>query len=155
MIPLIADDIAAIFRCLEGSWSLVRQIEPEGRFHGEAQFLPLDGGTLHYREEGVLEKDGREIAGYREFLYRLVGDRIVIDFADPQRFRQPYVSLSFDREGTAFVARAEHFCAPDRYVHEMGWHNADHFMTDIRVKGPAKDYRLITRYARRTDSGQT
>lgn len=142
-------DVAAIFHCLEGRWALDRQIDPAGRFYGEAQFsLHGDKESLLFREDGVLEQDGRQIPGYREFFYRLADDRIEIDFAEPHRRGQPYVALSFVREGNLLVARADHHCAPDSYRHEMRWENSDRFMTDIRVSGPAKDYRLLTRYDR-------
>lgn len=149
MIALATAEIATIFKSLEGRWTLDRRIEPAGHFRGEARFTPHGGpDSLLYREDGVLEQDGRQIPGYREFFYRLADDRIEIDFAEPHRRGQPYVALSFVREGDLLVARAEHRCAPDHYRHEMRWQDADQFMTDIRVSGPAKDYRLITRYQR-------
>lgn len=132
-VPALAD--------FAGPWRLSRRIEnclgKGGHFEGLARFTP-DGDALVYHEEGILHLGGAVVRATRGYRWRAGGGGIVVEHADGAPFH------AFD------PARPEavHWCAPDRYrvIYDFsGWPQWTAVWT---VNGPAKDYTMISRYAR-------
>jgi len=126
----------------QGEWRLERRISEaagEARFDGAAVFSPCDKG-LAYHEQGCLTlPNGAQMQGERRYLWREEGARIAVDFEDRRFFHHV-------PEGGGAAA---HWCPPDQYdgVYDftewpVGWS-----VTWV-VKGPRKDYRMMTRYRR-------
>lgn len=75
---------APILRRFAGAWILQRDIQPDGaHLYGNAVFAAAGEDALAYRESGILTlAGGHEFSAYRQYLYRLSGDSIVVEFAD-------------------------------------------------------------------------
>ena len=147
--PLKLFHAEEIFLKLPGMWQLSRKVANLGVFEGQAHFSTPLSLTLRYREEGVLHHfSGAELEGFREFDFRLILDTIAIDFVEDHRRGNRYVDLRFDRRGSSLVAQGIHECPPDTYVHRMKWVTDDSFNVVIDVRGPAKNFRLVSTYER-------
>ncbi|PKP74281.1 MAG: trigger factor [Alphaproteobacteria bacterium HGW-Alphaproteobacteria-6] len=125
-----------------GDWRLDRQIAdrrgPGGRFKGVARFIPAAGGLI-YREEGLLRiGDAAPMRAVRGYLWRAEAGRIVVEHADGAAFH------AFD------PARPEavHDCPPDRYHVAYDFSVWPDWRATWTVSGPAKDYRMVSRYCR-------
>jgi len=138
-----------IFFKLPGMWQLTRKVDDLGVFGGQAHFSTPLSLTLRYREEGVLNQvSGPEMESFREFDFRLIRDTIAIDFVEEHRRGNRYVDLRFDRHGSLLVAQGTHKCPPDTYEHRMTWHSNNSFNVVINARGPAKNFRLDSKYER-------
>ncbi|KYO51041.1 DUF6314 family protein [Tistrella mobilis] len=142
-------DVAAAFAGLAGLWRLAREIPDQGRMSGEAVFTQGDDRrALQYRETGTLElPDGRRLDVFRAYTWRLLGDgRIAIDFADGATPGARFVTLDFAADEAGGLQAADsHLCGADLYEATIRLDLPQAFSTDIRVRGPRKDYRAITR----------
>jgi hypothetical protein len=143
---------ANVFRNLEGAWSMARQVLPQGgSMLGKASFRN-DPDSLEpsyfYREVGEYAPgDGKVYNIYRDYIYRLSGDRISIFFAEtPPRL---FLDLEFKGERRA---EAVHLCNCDRYrgVYDFA---PDIFKLEMYVKGPQKDLVITTVFNRLMGEG--
>ena len=136
-----------LFDALEGAWALHRTIQPAGRFDGTARFERVDANTLQYRERGMLSlPDGPPIEGTREYIYRLEGDRLCAYFPEePPRLFQ-CMELQSAADGKAMAGEAKHRCAADDYNSSYEFHSDGTFRIVHEVKGPRKNYTLVTEY---------
>ena len=130
-------------RDFPGAWRLKRTIEdrlgPPGRFEGLATLTP-DGEGLRYREEGMLRLgDGPAMAAHRDYLWRPMGDRIAVLFADGRPFH------TFRPKGRA--PGTDHPCGRDLYRVTYDLTRWPLWETEWAVTGPAKDYRMLSAYA--------
>ena len=128
---------------LAGRWQVARRIEdrlgPEGRFEGVAVFEPAAGG-LDYTETGALVLgQGAPMRAGRRHLWRAEGARVVVYFADGRAFH--------DLDPEAARPAARHLCGADVYDVTYEFARWPDWETVWRVRGPRKDYRMITRYA--------
>lgn len=127
----------------KGSWQIARRIEDRlsgqpGHFTGRARF-DTDGTCLRYREEGLLTLGAAPpLAATREYIWRQEGGLIVIDHGDGSAFHR------FDPADP----RAEHHCAPDHYLVRYSFGRWPNWRAEWQVKGPRKDYRMISDYRR-------
>ncbi|MDF1620017.1 DUF6314 family protein [Pseudothioclava nitratireducens] len=126
----------------EGLWLVSRVIRPkdapEGRFEGQARFT-RDGACLRYFEEGELTLPGSgPMHAERAYLWRRGGKGIIVDFADGRAFH------SFDPA----VPEATHWCDPDDYAVRYEFDRWPEWRAEWRVKGPRKDYVMVTDYRR-------
>ncbi|WP_372001373.1 DUF6314 family protein [Tistrella mobilis] len=141
-------DVAAAFAGLSGVWRLSRDIPGQGRMSGEAVFTPgADSTVWRYRETGVLDlPDGRRLDVFRAYTWRLLDDgRIAIDFADGATSGARFVTLDFAADEAGGLQAADsHLCGADLYQAIIRLDLPQAFSTDIRVRGPRKDYRAIT-----------
>ena len=117
---------------------------------GEAVFTEEPGGSVLYREEGeLLLRNGQTSRAYRHYRFAESDGSLLIAFADGFDSGKHFVALRFagDLSGR-MVARDTHLCGPDRYdvVYHLDF--PGRFATDIRVSGPRKSYRVISRYTR-------
>lgn len=144
---------AAVFGSLSGGWAFDRVIEPDvGTVTGTATFRPVATDRLHYREDGRISlATGYAAAVFREYVYVLEGDRILVCFADGERPGGLLHTLRL--EGAAGAATElcgvdVHHCGRDLYEGTYRFEGVDRFTVAMRVTGPAKDYRMTTGYRR-------
>ena len=133
----------AFLRRLAGRWRLARRIEdgrgPGGSFDGAAVFLQVADG-LDYSETGELVLgQGAPMRAERRYLWRAAGGRVAVFFADGRAFHD------FDPAGAR--AEARHLCGADIYDVTYDFARWPDWETVWRVRGPRKDYRMVTRYA--------
>ena len=127
-----------------GDWVLERAIEDvrageTGTLAGTARFTPGEGG-LAYLEEGTLALGGRPaVAASRRYLWREAGaSAIEVRFADGRFFHRFYA----DEDAPAAV----HDCAPDQYRVRYDFARWPRWTAEWRVRGPRKDYVMVTTY---------
>ncbi|MEM7470880.1 MAG: DUF6314 family protein [Pseudomonadota bacterium] len=134
----------------EGAWHLSRVIEDrltqaKGTLTGEARFAKRGPGVLDYIESGSLSYGAQApMEATRRYIWEAADDRIVIKFDDGRDFHD----IRTDR----LMPDAEHFCDPDLYhvsydftrwsARRQSWRAM------WRVKGPKKDYRMMSEYKR-------
>jgi hypothetical protein len=150
MTPPLAPGVAGIpLNFFTGHWTIERVIEVEGAtLDGEAWLVPINAVSLSYREAGRLTlPNGHILEAHRRYLYRRVGHAIEIDFDDGPDQGRLFVSLSF-RGPALNEAQAVHRCGGDMY--EVCYRLAPpfRFETDIKIAGPRKKYRIMSRYRR-------
>ncbi len=126
-----------------GTWRVERRISDflgriGGRFDGAAFVSPDGGGGMAYREDGELRLGGAPVArAGRDYLWSEERGRIHVRFADGRAFHD------FAPEE---AAEASHFCAPDEYRVVYGFRHWPRWSAAWRVKGPRKDYGMVTLY---------
>lgn len=120
-----------------GGWSLRRTIShadgTKAEFSGKAVWHPHEQG-LRYLETGQLVVNGHtSFHAEREYLWL------------------PDLSVLFD-DGRFFHnvpsngGEARHWCDPDDYVVSYDFADWPEFTTNWRVKGPRKDYVMVSSY---------
>ncbi len=125
------------------AWLVMREIHDRrggvtGEFRGTARFQP-DGGGLLYRETGRLRMgDGPGLSAQRRYLWFQAGDRIEVRFEDGRQFH------SFRPEGRA--PGTDHPCGDDLYGVTYDFSAWPNWSAEWAVNGPAKDYRMVSRY---------
>ncbi|TQF00268.1 MAG: trigger factor [Spiribacter salinus] len=123
----------------EGRWQLTRTIRPAegpgGRFDGVALWWPVMGG-LAYEERGVLRLEGQsEMQAERRYFW----DAGLDVYFDDGRFFHSVPAVG---------GAAHHWCAPDQYDVTYDFSGWPEFEAVWRVRGPRKDYELISHYTR-------
>lgn len=163
---------AAVFRGMQGMWTLNRKIDtrkatsPGGSFSGTAHFHPREPtGDVYsaeylYIEQGTFAMDnGLTFPASRRYIYRYneATDKITAWFADEDG---ETVGALFNTWGFSapvpphkgWVAKGYHWCDPDKYRNtcEFIFQGASLQTFDItyEVEGPNKDYSHHSRYAR-------
>ncbi|WP_415920208.1 DUF6314 family protein [Tateyamaria sp. SN6-1] len=123
----------------EGDWTLRRDIfhadGTVGRFDGTAQFVP-DAGGLAYVERGLLRL-GAGSGMSAERRYRWDAD-LAVYFDDGRFFHHV----------PAQGGVTAHWCDPDQYDGRYDFGEWPGFSVEWRVRGPRKDYRMVSRYDR-------
>jgi len=125
----------------EGDWQVARRIEDalsgqEGRFEGNARFV-RDGVGLRYSERGVLTLGGASMEAERVYLWREGAGGIEVLFDDGRAFHRI--------DGSA---EAAHWCDPDQYDVTYEFSGWPEWSSRWRVKGPRKDYVMVSEYYR-------
>lgn len=124
----------------EGEWGISRRIfQATGTAHftGRAVFLP-DGAGLHYHEEGLMHLPGTApMRAERDYLWRQTDDGIAVLFADGR----PFHDFRSD------APEAAHWCDPDDYRVRYSFGLWPEWQAEWRVRGPRKDYRMVSRYS--------
>ncbi|MBS0386771.1 MAG: hypothetical protein JSS00_15625 [Proteobacteria bacterium] len=132
----------SIFDVLPGAWSLSRQIDDArfgaGDFSGTASFTAHGEDALLYREQGVLRLGAWRGPAWRQWLYSLEGDALLV------RYPGTLAGLHVFKFADAAIARHTHQCGGDRYDAEFGVAPDGSLSLTYAVSGPAKDYRLRT-----------
>ena len=143
---------------LAGTWILTRALEPDlGTATGIARFTEAGPGRLHYREDVELRlASGHVGEAYREYEYLLEEDRIRVLLADGTTMHV----LVFQPENGRSTASAQghaagvwtaadvHDCRADQYRGTYRMDARGVLTVDMKVDGPAKDYRIVTEYGR-------
>lgn len=128
-----------------GLWRIEREIrENTGQLHhltGEARFSTGDDGLI-YREKGQLvTANGAEFSASRTYLWRDAGaGRVHVRFEDGRDFH--------DFDLAADTAEDNHWCDPDMYHVSYDFAAWPVWRSVWNVKGPHKDYRMVTIYRR-------
>ncbi len=129
-----------------GRWHLHRRIEDRlghgGRFEGEAEFLPEDGGGFGYVEHGTLLLSGmKPLHSERRYLWQEdAAGRIFVRFEDGRPFHDFHPGHAIDT--------ARHHCAPDYYDVRYDFTHWPRWSAEWDVRGPRKDYRMESLYSR-------
>jgi len=129
----------------QGRWHISRRIEDAsagstGLFEGVAVFTPDDLG-LTYEEAGELRlPDQQGVKATRRYLWRAGEGAIDVLFEDGRDFHR--IDLA------ANVATAWHDCLPDFYEVSYNFTHWPQWRAIWRVKGPRKDYTMISDYRR-------
>ena len=122
-----------------GRWQLERRIVqrggPAARFSGVAEWTG-DGDALDLLERGTLHL-GDQPPMQAERRYRWLADLTVL-FEDGRYFHQV----------PAKGGPAGHWCAPDMYRVMYRFGRWPAFETVWRVRGPRKDYAMVSEYRR-------
>jgi len=136
-----------IFESFCGTWCFWRDIPGQGRIDdGVAVFRFISPGLLHYREDGIFRLENGHISqSYREYLYALENEKIVLRFKDGTFFHG--LNFFLTREGIS-AASGEHPCGADHYAALFQFHGTARFDMRYTVKGPRKDYISDTFYRR-------
>lgn len=137
-------DLAAY---LAGRWSVERTLrdgDARGAFAGTAEFsraTRADGGApVVWDEAGELRLAGYHGPARRRLLLVAVGEAWEVRFDDDR----PFHPLDL-RDGASL---AVHDCGEDRYEGEYVIRGRDAFDVVWRVRGPAKDQEIVSRYRR-------
>jgi hypothetical protein len=136
-----------VFRRLVGTWKIERSIEGHGTLAGEAVFAPTDDGMLAYRERGELRLDsGAVLTAEREYLFARRPGGLSVFFAEkpPRLFHE--VILTGGEE--YLQATADHLCNADHYRSDYAFKADGSFVIRHVVRGPKKDYAIVTVYTR-------
>ncbi len=123
----------------KGRWHLTRQITPadgpSGQFDGIATWSPVTEG-LAYHELGMLQiANHPPMQAERRYLWR---PDLSVWFEDGRFFH----TVPADGGATG------HWCDPDQYDVVYTFDDWPSFRVSWRVKGPAKDYTMISDYSR-------
>ncbi|MGB0498575.1 MAG: DUF6314 family protein [Rubricella sp.] len=129
----------------QGRWRIDRTITDHaggatGAFEGTGAFRPDGAGGLAYDEDGMLCFGGVPLRATRRYLYGAEGGRIFVAYEDGRPFH--------DFDAGSCCAWAEHLCGEDHYKVTYRFVEPDRWTADWVVRGPRKDYRMETRYAR-------
>ena len=139
-------DAIGFLSYLTGTWHLERAVSDGKKLQGLAHIRPTNVRRIfRYREEGSFVNSGTTQNAYRDYIYKVKGDRLNILFADPHRVDQLYVSLDF---AGSLIANDTHLCGADIYAVVFEIINGNEFHTETYVSGPQKDYRLMSQYQR-------
>ena len=130
---------------LAGRWRMDREIvdaagERIGSFRGVATFTEREWG-LDYREDGVLELGGHRGPASRSLQYRLAD-------AGRAEVRFDHGGWFHDLDLRSGRWQVTHPCRADEYRGEFVVLDADRWRQEWRVSGPAKDYVMVTLFAR-------
>jgi len=122
-----------------GRWEITRDIipasGPRASFSGQAEWRAVPGGAA-YCETGILRLEGAApMTAERRYLW---GDDLSVRFEDGRAFHQV----------PAAGGEATHFCDPDTYLVTYDFAGWPAFAVRHDVRGPRKDYVMISRYAR-------
>jgi Family of unknown function (DUF6314) len=134
---------------VRGGWQIDRVLTDHrtgtrGRFTGHALVVPAPDqpGEWHYTETGELCFAAHTGPASRRLRYQGLPDgTVAVRFADGR----PFYVLDL-RTGQA---QAEHGCGPDQYLLSHRVLGTGLLEEEWRVRGPAKDYRALTRLARK------
>lgn len=164
---------AAVFRGLQGTWSLDRRIEsrnsvPGGIFSGTARFLPRLPTSSHYSSEYLYIEEGKftpiggdllsAVPATRRYIYRYdeFKDQITAWFTDDDGVSPGSLfnkwEFQLSKEGPNHSAIGHHWCDPDTYknICDFAFQGAslDRFGIKYEVSGPNKDYHHQSWYER-------
>ncbi|WP_417727341.1 DUF6314 family protein [Roseovarius sp.] len=126
----------------EGVWLVERDIRHAdgmvARFAGRACWRP-DPGGLAYHETGQMVLDsGMRFAGERRYLW---AEDLSVRFEDGRFFHKV----------PPMGGETGHWCDPDHYEGRYDFASWPVFTVAWRVRGPRKDYRMVTCYTRAND----
>lgn len=125
-----------------GEWRLERLIlpaeGPQARFSGGARFTPEGAGLRYYETGEIVLPGAAPMRAERAYLWHAEGAEIVVRFADGRAFHR----------FTPAQPEAAHWCDPDDYRVRYDFSAWPAWVAEWQVKGPRKDYRMISRYDR-------
>jgi hypothetical protein len=137
-------DAAEVFRALAGDWRLTRTIPGQGAMAGMARFREAGPEELRYREEGRLTlTSGVTVTAHREYRYVLEPGAIrvlLVPAGDTLHVLHPAPA-----SGAGVLTASDiHLCGDDAYAGEYRFVGSDRIVIRMRVRGPRKDYAIVT-----------
>jgi hypothetical protein len=141
----------AILESLIGSWAIERRVDDMATLTGSVNFEPSAENEAVYHETGTLRlSTGYEAAAERKYIYRQCEDGLAVFFDErpPRLFHM--VRLARDGDG-CLTGEAEYICADDIYLTDYKFDSDTQFRVRHRVRGPRKDYTIITLYRKIVD----
>ncbi|EAQ25135.1 MULTISPECIES: DUF6314 family protein [unclassified Roseovarius] len=134
---------SVILNDFEGVWLIERDIRhadgTTAQFTGRAVWRPDAAGALAYHESGqMLLASGLRFEGERRYVWT---HDLSVWFADGRFFHSVPASGGDTR----------HWCDPDQYEGHYDFTEWPAFRVTWHVRGPRKDYRMVTRYRRSDD----
>ncbi|MDA5093891.1 DUF6314 family protein [Aliiroseovarius sp. KMU-50] len=134
----------------EGRWLISRRIEDakagsSGSFDGVASFSPDGEGGFCYEEVGELRLPAgpngpTAMQATRRYLWKADPDGVRVLFEDGRDFHR--INLAQD------TATGFHHCPPDDYEVSYNFSRWPNWRATWQVRGPRKDYMMITDYRR-------
>jgi hypothetical protein len=130
---------------LAGTWTVDRTVRDasggrDAAFTGVAEFA-REGGSVAWRETGRLRLDRYDGPASRELALVHGDGGWEVRFADGRPFHP------LDLSGGRWTC--EHACGRDLYAGEFDVLGPDELEVRWRVRGPAKDQEIVSRYRRR------
>ncbi len=128
-----------------GRWRIAREITDfrileSGTLEGEATFIQAEG-KLNYSERGTLRfAGGAPVLAERRYRWVFDEDNVHVTHDDDTPFH------SFSRVGAPVAT--PHLCGDDMYRGTYSFVRFPDWQVTWTVKGPRKNYRSVTRYAR-------
>lgn len=127
----------------EGAWTMDRIIDDAltgkpGRLTGVTRFEADPLGLVCVEVGTLTLGDGPPVSASRRYLWREADGSIEVLFGDGRFFH------GFDASAIAPVAF--HDCPPDRYHVRYDFTRWPHWIAEWRVRGPRKDYSMVTSY---------
>lgn len=126
----------------EGAWLLDRDIRHAdgltGTFTGRALWRPAPGGLAYHETGRMVLGSGHSLTGERRYFW---AEDLSVLFEDGRFFH------TVPPQG----GETGHWCDPDQYDGRYDFALWPAFTVTWRVRGPRKDYRMVTRYVREGD----
>ena len=128
----------------QGDWRFERQVTglfSENAFlKGRAVFMDLPKSIQRsYEEQGAYEQQGQEVSFQNSYLY---------DVPSPQCCRVLFPDGRLFYELSQNVQGLQHLCGEDHYEGNFEAVSQDLWTLSWYVKGPRKDYEIVTSYIR-------
>ena len=147
-----------LFEYFKGSWIFEREIlwsdsqKVYGRADGNAIWNASEQpATLQYQETGKLNiiETQHQQAFFRNYKYHITAEGLSIYFDDAltQNFNL-YQQYIYRKEDNKLIPKEIHVCNKDLYEGDFTLTNGHHFIHTSVIKGPHKDYTIITRYTK-------
>jgi hypothetical protein len=139
-----------VFDLLLGRWNFVREVSRQASMVGRATIALVEEGTALYEETArVTLANGQTLNARQRYLYQRSAHPVNgfdILFESTQNLFQ---SLKFSHVGDGrLAASASHLCQADSYFSEYELVGEDRFYVQHTVRGPEKDYVVLTTYLR-------
>lgn len=151
-------NLEKLFLNLNNTWNFQRRIDsktkalPSGTVRGQATISLVSDNFLLYQEEGTFKtKQQNEFKVGQRYAYCLQkGPEIIKCFVDENNKTRLFYALVFSLEADGSLsATGTHLCGMDHYQASYAFPKSEgfsDFSLSYRVKGPTKDYCLITKY---------
>lgn len=122
----------------------IQTIDGNGVLNGQCVFTVMEDGRLLCQENGLFTMNGHQTEANRSYIYAYQDDHIIIFYNDPHRKGEVLHELAFAMQGNECTARHCHVCGNDTYDLTFTISSNDHIEMKYIVKGPHKDYRMVT-----------
>ncbi|MGB1235528.1 MAG: DUF6314 family protein [Planktomarina sp.] len=125
----------------EGTWIFDRVIDDALSGQATATGTARIGQGAYLEETTLTLPDGTVLNGTRKYLWAEVEGGIEVRFHDGR----PFHTIRFTAPADA------HWCDPDTYNVTYDFDAYPKWTSTWAVKGPRKDYRMVTRYRKQAD----
>ena len=139
---------ATILHSLIGAWTIERRVDDAATLTGSATFERSAANEAVYHEQGTLRlSTGYEASAERRYIYRQSPNGLAV-FFDERPPRLFHAVALVRGAGGCLEGAAEHACGDDLYLTDYKFDSGADFRICHRVRGPRKDYTMVTVYRR-------